>query len=142
MGTEVGGCLGRSSPREPVEECVGLGTPLPCGEGSRNVAGGIGAGDKRAKVLPASRAFLSLPSSGEPGGGAGGRKSCLGWRCRACPALTLGKKKLKAAPCSLHPQTGGTEDLPGVEGPEATGRAGSPSPEQRGTATCVQPSFH
>lgn len=25
--------------------------------------GGIGAGDKRAKVLPASRAFLSLPSS-------------------------------------------------------------------------------
>lgn len=28
------------------------------------MAGGIGAGDKRAKVLPASsRAFLSLPSS-------------------------------------------------------------------------------
>lgn len=50
--------------RESVQECAGLGTPLPCGAGSRNVAGGIRAGDKRAKVLPASsRAFLSLPSS-------------------------------------------------------------------------------
>lgn len=47
----------------PVQECAGLGTPLPCGAGRRNVAGGIGAGDKRAKVLPACRAFLSLPGS-------------------------------------------------------------------------------
>lgn len=133
MGTEVGGCLGRSSPREPVEECVGLGTPLPCGEGSRNVAGGIGAGDKRAKVLPASRAFLSLPSSGEPGG----EEELSGLALPGLPGTYSGKKKLKAAPCSLHPQAGGTEDFPGAAGPEATGRAGSPSPEQRGTATCV-----
>lgn len=29
VGTEVGGCLGRSSLCEPVEECGRLGTPLP-----------------------------------------------------------------------------------------------------------------
>lgn len=85
--------------------------------------GGTGAGDKRAKVLPACRAFLFLPSSGEPWG-----RSCLGWCCSACPALTLGKMP-KAASCSLHPKQllvpcilkpVVSRDLPGVVGPEAT----------------------
>lgn len=101
MGTEVGGCLGRSSPREPVEECVGLGTPLPCGEGSRNVAGGIGAGDKRAKVLPASRAFLSLPSSGEPGGGGGGEEELSGLALPGLPGTYSGEEEAEST--SLFP---------------------------------------
>lgn len=134
MGTGVGGCLSRSRPRESVQECAGLGTPLPCGAGSRNVAGGLG------QVIKELKCYLP-PEPSCPFPAAWGQ-SCLGWRSRACPALNLGKTMLKAAPCFLHPRAGGMKHLPGAAGPEAMGRARSPTSEQWGTATCVCPSSH
>lgn len=111
----------------------GLGTPLPCRAGSRNVAGGTGAGDKTAKVLPASTAFLSLPSSGSPGA------ELSGLLLLGLPSTCSGKMMLKASACSPHPQAGGTEGPARCGG---CGKARSLSSEQHGPATCVCPSLH
>lgn len=84
--------------------------------------GGSGQVIKELKCyLPAEPSCRSAAAWGQ---------SCLGWRSRACPALNLEKTMLKAAPCFLHPRDGGMRGLPGAAGPEAMGRARSPTSEQ------------
>lgn len=67
--------------------------------------GELGQVIKELKCYLPPEPSCPFPAAGSPGA------ELSGLVLPGLPALTLGKLMLKAAPCSLHPQAGGTEGL-------------------------------